>query len=126
MPSVLILPCSTQTPYRLPLQAVVFCNWRRDAEELESRLQAAGFPCAYLSAAKQQLERIDALNALRDFRWGRREGQREGQRGQREGQREGFLQKVPCLVFVSAASGVCLAGSCWAGWNVGHGGHGKV
>lgn len=31
-------------------------------------LQAAGYPAAYLSAAKGQLERIDALNALRDFR----------------------------------------------------------
>lgn len=51
-------------------QAVVFCNWRCDAEELAERLAAAGYPAAYLSAARAQLERIDALNALRDFRCG--------------------------------------------------------
>lgn len=50
-------------------QAVVFCNRREAAEALAGRLAEEGYPAAFLSAQKQQLERMDALNALRDFRW---------------------------------------------------------
>ncbi len=39
-----------------------------DAEVVAERLQAAGFPAAFLSAQRTQLQRIEALNALRDFR----------------------------------------------------------
>jgi hypothetical protein len=40
-----------------------------DAEAVAQRLLAAGYPAAPLSAQRSQLERIEALNALRDFRW---------------------------------------------------------
>lgn len=40
-----------------------------DAEEVAERLLAAGYPAAHLSAQRTQLQRIEALNALRDFRW---------------------------------------------------------
>jgi hypothetical protein len=39
-----------------------------DAEEIAERLLAEGYPAAYLSAQRTQLQRIEALNALRDFR----------------------------------------------------------
>ena len=51
------------------MQAVVFCNRSEAAEALAARLAEEGYPAAFLSAKKQQLERMDALNALRDFRW---------------------------------------------------------
>ena len=41
-----------------------------DAEEVAERLLAEGYPAAYLSAQRTQLQRIEALNALRDFRCG--------------------------------------------------------
>jgi ATP-dependent RNA helicase DDX20 len=50
-------------------QAVVFCKYKTDAEEVAERLLAAGYPAAHLSAQRTQLQRIEALNALRDFRW---------------------------------------------------------
>lgn len=49
-------------------QAVIFCNRKADAERLTSRLAAGGYPATYLSADRSQLERIDSLNALRDYR----------------------------------------------------------
>jgi hypothetical protein len=39
-----------------------------DAEAVAQQLQAAGYPCACLSAQRTQLQRIEAINALRDFR----------------------------------------------------------
>lgn len=49
-------------------QALVFCNRRVDAEAMAGALSSAGFAAAHLSAERSQLERIGALNALRDFR----------------------------------------------------------
>lgn len=39
-----------------------------DAEVVAERLAAAGYPAACLTAQRSQLERIEALNALRDYR----------------------------------------------------------
>lgn len=46
-----------------------------DAEAVAECLLAAGFPAAYLSGQRTQLQRIEALNALRDFRCARGPGQ---------------------------------------------------
>ncbi|KAK9790952.1 hypothetical protein WJX73_010259 [Symbiochloris irregularis] len=49
-------------------QAVVFCNAAFDADKLTKRLNAAGYPSAFISGAKTQVERIDILEAVRSFK----------------------------------------------------------
>lgn len=44
------------------------CTLPADAELVVDRLLDAGYPAAYLSGQRTQLQRIEALNALRDFR----------------------------------------------------------
>ena len=48
-------------------QAIVFCGTRGSAEALAADLHASGHAAACLSADKDQLERIDVLNSLRNF-----------------------------------------------------------
>jgi len=48
-------------------QAVVFCNRKAIADDLADDLAAAGHSAACLSSAKEQLERIQIINALRTF-----------------------------------------------------------
>jgi ATP-dependent RNA helicase DDX20 len=48
-------------------QAVLFCKAKSDAESLARDLAAAGHSAACLSSAKDQLERIHIVNALRTY-----------------------------------------------------------
>ncbi|PAA81631.1 hypothetical protein BOX15_Mlig020686g1 [Macrostomum lignano] len=49
-------------------QCLVFSNYQERARELCQRLEAAGWPVAYLAGRLQQSERIGAYDRLRDFR----------------------------------------------------------
>ena len=49
-------------------QAAVFCNTKLNAEWLAARLTSAGYPAAYLSGDRPQLERMEAMEAVRGFK----------------------------------------------------------
>ncbi|KAK9828374.1 hypothetical protein WJX81_000707 [Elliptochloris bilobata] len=49
-------------------QAVLFCARQHEAAWLAQRLCNAGFPAAFLAGARSQVERMDALDAVREFR----------------------------------------------------------
>ncbi len=51
-----------------PAQAAVFCNRKPAAEWLARRLTAAGYPAAHLSGDLPQTERMEAMDAVRNFR----------------------------------------------------------
>jgi ATP-dependent RNA helicase DDX20 len=46
----------------------VFCNQKPQAEWLARRLSAAGFPSAYLAADRTQVDRMEAMEAVRGFK----------------------------------------------------------
>ncbi|KAK9823568.1 hypothetical protein WJX72_003866 [[Myrmecia] bisecta] len=49
-------------------QAVVFCNQKADAQRLADMLTAAGYPAAFISGSKSQLDRMDTISAVRGFK----------------------------------------------------------
>jgi ATP-dependent RNA helicase DDX20 len=50
------------------MQAAVFLNRKPQAEWLAAKLTSEGFPAAYLSGDRPQLERMAAMEAVRGFK----------------------------------------------------------
>lgn len=66
---LLLLACPTPLHIALPPLPATHSGAPADAQEVAEQLLAAGYPATYLSGQRSQLQRIEALNALRDFRW---------------------------------------------------------